>query len=150
MNIRYYCEHIAFRNLFNQDPMKIVTKILTEKEEYIYNLFLKIYDEKKQAFPYQKKDFKIEKAAKDQLEFLIINLPEQFMEPTLCHKIVLAYSFNLDLYQYFTVEDGNDALFGNYHVLCAWIEGNHVAFRNLEKEDEEDLPEKIYDIMMVN
>ena len=147
MNIRYYCEHEAFRKMFDADPVKVISKILTQKEKYIYDVFLKIYDNQHEAFPYQQKDFKVDITSKDQLEYAIITLPEAFIEPTLCHKIILAYSMNLDLYGYFTVEAGNDKLFGKYKVLCAWIEGSHVAFGNYN--DNESLEDAIYNIIMV-
>ncbi len=147
MNIRYYCEHEAFRKLYDNDPVKVISKLLTEKEKYIYNIFLKIYDDKHEAFPYQQKDFKVEVSSKDQLEYIIITMPEAFIEPTLCHKIILAYCMNLDLYEYFTVEAGNDKLFGKYKVLCAWIEGSHVAFTNYN--DNDSLEDAIYNIAMI-
>lgn len=147
MNIRYYCEHEAFRKMYDKDPIKVLSKILTEKENYIYELFLKIYDDHHEAFPYQKKDFKVDISSKDQLEYVIITMPEAFMEPTLCHKIILAYCMNLDLFEYFTVEDGNDKIFGKYQVLCAWIEGSHVAFGNYN--ENESLEDSIYNIVMV-
>ncbi len=147
MNIRYYCEHEAFRKIYDNDPIKVISKLLTEKEKYIYDLFLKIYDDKHEAFPYQQKDFKVEVSSKDQLEYIIITMPEAFIEPTLCHKIILAYCMNLDLYEYFTIEDGNDKLFGKYKVLCAWIEGSHVAFTNYN--DNDSLEDAIYNIAMI-
>lgn len=147
MNIRYYCEHEAFRKMYDNDPIKVISKILADKEKYIYELFLKIYDEHHEAFPYQEKDFKVETSSKDQLEYVIITMPEAFIEPTLCHKIILAYSMNLDLYEYFTVEAGNDKIFGKYKVLCAWIEGAHVSFKNYD--DSVSLEDTIYNIAMV-
>ena len=148
MNIRYYCEHEAFRKLFDSDPIKVLSKILASKEEYIYELFLNIYDKNHEAFPFQKKDFKVETSSKDQLEYVIITMPEAFMAPTLCHKIILAYCMNLDLYEYFTIEDGDDKIFGKYKVLCAWIEGSHVAFGNYD-DKKDNLEEMIYNIAMV-
>ena len=150
MNIRYYCEHIAFRDLFSKDPIKIINKLLTEKEEYLFDLFVKIYDSKHEPFPYYKREFEITVSTKEQLEVIIITLPEAFIEPTLCHKIVLAYSIPLGLYQYFTVEDGFDPLFGKYKVLCSWIENNHIVFKNLKDEELDNLEQYIYDIVMVN
>jgi hypothetical protein len=70
------------------------------------------------------------------------------MEPTLCHKIILAYSFNMDLYQYYTLEDGNDPLFGSYMQLCAWMEGVHANFGDF-KGTEEELIQKIYQTVMM-
>jgi len=150
MNIRYYCEHIALRDLFAKEPIKVISKLLTEREDYIYNLFLKVYECKHEAFPYLKKEFNVSVTSKEQLEFIIITLPETFIEPTLCHKIILAYSMQLDLYQYFTIEDGFDPLFGKYKVLCSWIENNHIVFKNLKDEELEELEKYIYDIVMVN
>ena len=149
MNIRYYCEHVAFRDMYSNDPIKVISKLLTEKEDYIYNIFLKIYDEKEEAFPYQPKDFKVEIKKKDLFEFVVITLPVSFMAPTLCYKIILAYSFQLDLFQYFTIEDANDSKFGDYKVLCGWIEKNHYVFTDIKENEEENIEEKIYDTIMV-
>lgn len=151
MNLRYYCEHILLRDLFTKDPIKIITKLVTERESFVYDLFLKTYESKHQAFPFMHKDFEVHVSSHEQLEFVEIDLPETFMEPTLCHKIILAYSMQLDLYQYFTLEDGFDPLFGKYKVLCSWIENSHIAFCNI-KDDEgiEELKKKMYDIVMVN
>ena len=149
MNIRYYCEHIAFRDMFSNDPIKVISKLVTEKEEFIYDLFLKIYDQKNEAFPYQSKDCKVEIKSKDLFEYAIITLPESFMAPTLCYKIILAYSFQLDLFQYFTIEDANDEKYGEYKVLCGWIEKNHYVFMNFKDGEDENIEDKIYDTIMV-
>lgn len=146
MDIRYYCEHVAFYKLFSHDPVKVISKILTEKEDFIYNYFLHEYDSHQEAFPYQKKDFKVEIKEYDQLEFAIITMPEAFIKPSLCHKIIITYSMNLDLYMYFTVEDGYDPLFGKYNILGAWIEGSHMTFGTLNENDK--IEEKIYNIAM--
>ena len=150
MNLRYYCEHIALKDAFSKDPVKIISKLLTEKEDFIYNLFLNIYEKNHEAFPYMKKDFSISVTSEYQLEFIRIKMPEAFIEPTLCHEIILAYSMQLDLYQYFTLEDGFDRLFGKYKVLCSWIENTHINFINIREEDEPNIEKKIYDIVMVN
>ncbi len=150
MNIRYYCEHVYFKDLFTKDPIKVISKLVTEKEDYIYDLFLKIYESKHEAFPFLRKDFNVEISSYEQLEFIEISLPETFMEPTLCHKTILAYSMQLDLYQYFTLEDGYDPLFGKYMVLCSWIENTHINFCNIKEEEQCDLKKRMYDIVMVN
>ena len=75
MDIRYYCEHVAFYKLFSHDPVKVISKILTEKEDFIYNYFLHEYDSHQEAFPYQEKDFKVEIKEYDQaLEELALNI----------------------------------------------------------------------------
>ncbi len=148
--MRYYCEHVLLKKCFSKDPVKVISKLLTEKEDFIYNLFLNAYEKNHEAFPYMKKDFNVTVSQQDQLEFIRIKMPEAFIEPTLCHEVILAYSMQLDLYQYFTLEDGFDRLFGKYKVLCSWIEDTHINFINIKDEDEDNIEKKIYDIVMVN
>lgn len=136
LKIRYYIEHILFPKVYYKDPLKVITKLLTEKEEYIYEFYLNAYEEAKEACPFMQEHFKVEVSQIDQIEFISITLPDFFIEPTMCHKIVLAYSMNMDLYQYYTLEDGNDPLFGNYIELCAWMEGVHVNFGDVKPEED--------------
>ena len=147
MNTRYYIEHIALYKQFAHDPIKVISKLLTEKEAYIYNFFLSVYDEKKEACPFLEKDFEVSTSEKDQLEYIIIKMPSYFIEPTLCHKIIIAYSMNLDLYEYFTIEDGLDPIFGKYLVLGSWNEGYHYTFGTINPGDS--IEDKIYDIALV-
>ena len=141
MKVRYYIEHVLFPKVYYKDPLKVITKLLTEKEEYIYNFYLAAYEHEHEACPFMKENFKVEVSQIDQVEYISITLPNFFIEPTMCHKIIIAYSMNMDLYQYYTLEDGNDPLFGNYLVLGSWMEGVHVNFGDV-KEDE-DVIQKI-------
>ena len=54
----------------------------------------------------------------------------------------------MDLYQYYTLEDGNDPLFGKYEQLCAWMEGVHMNFGDF-KGTEEELIQKIYQTVLM-
>ena len=148
MNPRYYTEHILFPKVYYKDPIKVITKLVTEKEEYLYNFYLASYEGQKEACPVRIEDFKVNTYQIEQIEFIVMTLPDYFMEPTLCHKIILAYSFNMDLYQYYTLEDGNDPLFGSYMQLCAWMEGVHANFGDF-KGTEEELIQKIYQTVMM-
>ena len=150
MNLRYACEHVVLRNAFSKDPIKVISKLFTEKENYIYDLFLNVYEKNHEAFPFMRRDFSVTTTQIDQLEFIRIKMPEAFIEPTLCHEIILAYSMQMDLYQYFTLEDGFDRLFGKYKILCSWIEDSHINFINIKDEDEINIEKRIYDIVMVN
>ena len=90
MNPRYYTEHILFPKVYYKDPIKIITKLVTEKEEYLYDFYLASYEGQKEACPFRIEDFKVNTYQIEQIEFIVMTLPDYFMEPTLCHKIILA------------------------------------------------------------
>lgn len=146
MNARYYFEHVYFKNLFYKDPVKVITKLLTEKNKYLNKLISNAYKEKEEAPA--NISYNIYNESYDQFEFIIIDIPYANNNFE-CYKIILAYSFNLDLFQYFTVEynkNGNNV----YKSLCSWVEDNHLVLEDLLDEDLLDIKKKIYQSLMVN
>ena len=104
MNIRYYFEHVLLRKSYQKDPVKVINKLLTEKENYIYDLIFNAYSDANEPFPFSKADFSVSIEQFDQYEFIIINMPTNNLDTANCTQIILVYSMLLSMYEYFTVE----------------------------------------------
>ncbi len=146
MQIRYYFEHLLLRKSYQKDPIKVINKLLTEKEDYIFNLMKDVYNEANFAFPFNKTDFKVTVDHFDQYEFIIISMPKNNLETTNCTEIILAYSMLLSMYEYFTVEYGKnlwpiDSKEYEYRCLCSWMEESHINYGNID--DDTNIIEKI-------
>ena len=150
MNTRYNIEHVLLRNLFSKDPVKVINKLLTEKNKYIYNLFLNEFKKNNEEIYFNQNDFIIKNDSIDQFEFIEITLPYKNIEINNCYMIIIAYSFNLDLYQYFVIEEGIDENKLKYKCLASWVEDNHFVYSDIKDEELDNISSKIYSTMMVN
>ncbi len=135
MNTRYLFEHDVLPKLFSKDPVKVINKALTEKEDFIFKTLKKIYDNKNEVCPFQLMDISIEIKSDQGFDFIIIDMPKRDIEPGNCHQIILVYSFLLDLFQYYTVEAGFNPKNGAFKSLAAWVENSHISFGDLGDDD---------------
>ena len=146
MNIRYYFEHVLLRKSYQKDPVKVINKLLTEKENYIYDLIFNAYSDANEPFPFSKADFSVSIEQFDQYEFIIINMPTNNLDTANCTQIILVYSMLLSMYEYFTVEYGKnlwpfDSKVYEYKCLCSWMEDSHINYGNIS--DDTNVIEKI-------
>lgn len=135
MNTRYIFEHNIFPGLYKKDPVKVINKCLTEKTDYIFKLLKKIYDDNQELCPYTLMDIDISTTTKNGFEFIEISMPSDGIEPGNCTKIVLCYSFYLNLFQFYTLEYSFNPKFGPYLVLAAWMEEAHITFGEISDGD---------------
>lgn len=135
MNTRYIFEQDFFPKLFDKDPVKVINKVLTEKNDYVIQLMEEVYDKKKEEIPYSSRDLLIEIRSEQQIDFIIINMPKSGIEIGNCHKIILVYSFMLDLFEYYTLEEGYNTETGSFKSISAWIENSHISFGDLGEDD---------------
>lgn len=135
MNTRYLFEQDLFPKLFDKDPVKVINKVLTEKNNYIIELLNEVYKKKGETCPYNTKDISIEIKSEEQIDFIIINMPKLDIEIGNCHQIILVYSFMLDLFEYYTLEAGYNKANGEFKSISAWIENSHISFGDLGKDD---------------
>ena len=135
MNTRYLFEHDVLPKLFSKDPVKVINKALTEKEDFIFKTLKKIYDNKNEVCPFQLMDISIEIKSDQGFDFIIIDMPKNDIEPGNCHQIIFVYSFLLDLFQYYTVEAGFNPKNGAFKSLAAWVENSHISFGDLGDYD---------------
>ena len=135
MNTRYLFEQDLFPKLFDKDPVKVINKVLTEKNEYVIGLMKEVYDKKNEEMPYSARDLAIEIKSDQQIDFIIIDMPKFGIEIGNCHKIILVYSFMLDLFKYYTLEEGFNKENGEFKSISAWIENSHINFGDLGEDD---------------
>jgi hypothetical protein len=135
MNTRYLFEHDLLPKLFSKDPVRVINKTLTEKTDYIFGMLKQVYDKKNEVCPYSLTDIDIEIKSEESFDFIIINMPKRGIDAGNCHQIIFAYSFMLDLFQYYTVEAGYNPKNGEFKSLAAWIEDSHVSFGDLADDD---------------
>lgn len=141
MNQRYVFEHNILQNLYKNDPVKVINKCLTKKEDYVFELLKGVYEKNNEICPYTLLDLNINVVTKNGFEFIEISMPEEGIEPGNCRKIILCYSFYLSLFQYYTLEEAYNPKYGYYNVLAAWIEDAHISFGDVDLKD--DIIEKI-------
>jgi len=134
MKIRYLFEQDFFPKLFAKDPVKVINKVITEKGEYVFKLMRAYYMDKSEEFPYSLTSFSVDVKSKNGFDFINIEMPKTDIEIGNCHNIILVYSFNYDLFEYYTVEEGYNKN-GSFKSLSAWIENSHISFGDLDKDD---------------
>jgi len=135
MNTRYLFEHDLLPKLFDKDPVKVINKALTEKTDYIFGMLKEVYDKKNEVCPFSLTDLTITIKSEQGFDFIIIDMPKSNLTAGNCHQIIFVYSFLLDLFEYYTVEEGFNPKNGSYKSLAAWIENAHISFGDLADED---------------
>ena len=135
MNTRHLFEHDFLPKLFSKDPVRLINKTLTEKNDFIFGLLKEAYVKKGELCPYSLTDITITVKSEQGFDFIIIDMPKAHIESGNCHQIIFVYSFMLDLFEYYTVEAGYNQKNGEFKSLCAWIENSHIAFGDLNEDD---------------
>lgn len=135
MNTRYLFEQDLFPKLFDKDPVKVINKVLTEKNDYVIELMKEVYDKKKEEIPYSSRDISIDIKSEQQIDFIVINMPKSGIEIGNCYQIILVYSFMLDLFEYYTLEEGYNKENGEFKSISAWIENSHISFGDLGEDN---------------
>ena len=135
MNTRHLFEQDFLPKLFQKDPVRLINKTLTEKADFIFGLLKEAYIKKGETCPYSLTDLTITVKSEQSFDFIIIDMPHTYMEPGNCHQIIFVYSFLVDLFEYYTVEEGYNPTNGEFKSLSAWMENTHVSFGDLGKDD---------------
>ncbi|MGN0114758.1 MAG: hypothetical protein ACI396_05485 [Acutalibacteraceae bacterium] len=141
MNLRYFVEFKAMPQSLFSDPEEFVRNVLAKHEAGIVDFYDSVCSQNGVENPYAESDFRAGAVTLNPTHFVFkIDMPENDIEPPLCHSIIITFEGMQPHYYTEEYEDGNQYFLGEVAA-----DGTHIA-HGPAPDDEHELLTRAYSL----